>query len=145
MHMKDPALHAGTTEARLAPHWRHVGAFLGLTFSLTWLLDLAIYLRGGVGTPGMVTIAPLPAPPGLGPETFLILAAVQSVLLGPILGIIITFGDEYGWWGYLQQSGPTAARRGVDDALYHRSRRRPRLRRAPVRQCSAGGLHARAQ
>ncbi len=233
---KDTTTGAGG--AQLATNWRHVGAFLGLTFGLTWLLDLAIYLRGGLGASGMVTIlhfqmllpafsaivlglfdfpehpidrgraagrgrwfyyyfllltviyaagtlgvwltpgqeavmiaasmiplllsflgllmlivlrltagreamarfgltggsarywlifgvaiaawyvlqaalnaasglggaglAPLPAVPGLSPDLVLIVAAVQSVLLGPILGIIITFGEEYGWRGYLQ-------------------------------------------
>ena len=38
----------------------------------------------------------------MGSETFLILAAVQSVLLAPILAIVIAFGEEYGWRGYLQ-------------------------------------------
>jgi membrane protease YdiL (CAAX protease family) len=226
------------TDTSLAPNWRHVGAFLGLTFGLTWLLDLAIYLRGGLGTPGMVTIlqlqmllpafsaillgllffsespiyhgrpagrarwfyyyfllltviyalgalgvwlapaqgtitlvaaiipqllaflgllvlvvlrfaagreamarvwlawgnwrywllfglafvayyalqavlnayfglgqanlAPIIAPPGLSPDIFLIVGAVQSVLLAPILAIVIAFGEEYGWRGYLQ-------------------------------------------
>ena len=36
-----------------APNWRHVAVFLALTFGLTWLLNLAIYLRGGLGVPGM--------------------------------------------------------------------------------------------
>jgi membrane protease YdiL (CAAX protease family) len=226
------------TDNSLAPNWRHVGAFLGLTFGLTWLLDLIIYLRGGLGTPGMVTLlqlqmllpafsaivlgllffpespiyhsrpagrgrwfyyyfllltvvyalvglgmwlapaqgtvallaasglllaflgllalvvlrlvagreamarvwlawgnwrywllfglafvayyalqaalnayfglgqavlAPIIAPPpGLSLTTFLILAGVQSVLLAPILAIVIAFGEEYGWRGYLQ-------------------------------------------
>jgi hypothetical protein len=26
------------------PNWRHIGAFLDLTFGLTWLLDLTISL-----------------------------------------------------------------------------------------------------
>jgi membrane protease YdiL (CAAX protease family) len=222
----------------LALNWRHVGAFLGLTFGLTWLLNLAIYLRGGLGTPGMVSIlqfqmllpafsaillgllffpespiyrgrpagrgrwfyyyfllltliyalgamvvwlvpdqgtitvaaaiipqilaflgllvlvvlrfgagreamarvwlswgswryyllfglgfafyyvlqaalnaftglggaalSPPPAPPGLSPNLFLILAAVQTVLLAPVLAIVIALGEEYGWRGYLQ-------------------------------------------
>jgi uncharacterized protein len=226
------------TNSHSSPNWRHVGAFLGLTFGLTYLLDLAIYLRGGLSTPGMTTIlqlqmllpafsaillgvfffpespiyhgrpagrgrwfyyyfllltvvyaigalgiwlfpaqgtialavgiiplllsflglvvlivlrfaagreamarvglawgsgrywlllglaflifyplqallnayfglgpahlAPIPAPPGLSPIASLILGTVQSVLLGPILGIVITFGEEYGWRGYLQ-------------------------------------------
>lgn len=40
----------------LAPTWRQVGAFLGLTFGLTYLLDLVIYLRGGLATPRTVTV-----------------------------------------------------------------------------------------
>jgi membrane protease YdiL (CAAX protease family) len=32
----------------------------------------------------------------------LILTAVQSVLLAPILAIVIAFGEEYGWRGFLQ-------------------------------------------
>jgi membrane protease YdiL (CAAX protease family) len=222
----------------LAPNWRHVSAFLGLTFALTWLLDLAIALRGGLGTPGIVTVLQLqmllpafsaivlgllvfpespiyrgrsagagrwfyyyfllftlidavdamavwfarvptslasllaivpvllavpglvmlialrvatgaeamarvslawgswrdwllfglafvafyilqaalnaafglgqgrlalpPVPRGLDPTTFVIVATVQSVLLAPILAIVIAFGEEYGWRGYLQ-------------------------------------------
>ena len=219
------------------PDWRHVGAFLGLNFGLTWLLDLIIYLRGGLGIQGIVgalqlqmllpafsaiilgliffpespifyrnyagrgrwfyyyflfvtavyaigtlilwlspapeTIAilaaipqilaflgllvlivlrlaagreamarvwlawgnwryyllfgvaitayyifqavlnavfglspahpaPIPAPPGFNPTIFLIVGAVQSVLIAPILAIVIAFGEEYGWRGYLQ-------------------------------------------
>jgi membrane protease YdiL (CAAX protease family) len=226
------------THTNSAPNWRHVAAFLGLTFGLTWLLDLAIYLHGGLDTPGMVSVlqlqmllpafsaillgllffpespiyrrrpagrgrwfyyyfllltvvyalgalgawlapaqgtamvvaalvtqllaflgvlvlivlrlalgreamarvwlgggnwrywllfglgfvayyilqaalnaasglgggklAPVAVPPGLNPETFLILAGVQSVLLAPFLAIVIAFGEEYGWRGYLQ-------------------------------------------
>ena len=30
------------------------------------------------------------------------MGAVQSVLLAPILAIVIAFGEEYGWRGYLQ-------------------------------------------
>ena len=40
----------------VAPNWRHVVVFLGLTFGLTWLLNLAIELRGGLGAPGMGTV-----------------------------------------------------------------------------------------
>ena len=51
---------------------------------------------------GPVHPSPTAAPPGLNPTLFSILAAVQSVLLAPILAIVITFGEEYGWRGYLQ-------------------------------------------
>jgi membrane protease YdiL (CAAX protease family) len=227
-----------STEPQLAPDWRHVGAFLGLTFGLTWLLDLVIFLHGGLSAPGTITtlqlqmllpafsaiflgllffpespiyrkrdagrgrwfyyyflfltviyalgaigvwlapvqatitrlaaiiplllavlgllllvvlrltaggeamarvwlawgnwrywlffglaffayyvlqaalnaffglggahLSPLPAVPGLSPDITLIVGAVQTVLLGPILGIVIAFGEEFGWRGYLQ-------------------------------------------
>ena len=224
------------TELKPGPNWRHVGAFLGLTFGLTYLLDLAIYLRGGLAAPGTVTIlqlqmllpafsaillglfyfpespifhskavgrgrwfyyyylaltaiyafavlviwpatsqgagspfvviaqlvaylgllvliglrliagresmihvrltwgnwryyllglgfiafyvlqallngvfglgpinpAPLGVPSGLNPVTFLIVGGLQTVVLAPILAIVIAFGEEYGWRGYLQ-------------------------------------------
>jgi len=39
---------------------------------------------------------------GLSSNIFLELAGLQSVLLAPILAIVIAFGEEYGWRGYLQ-------------------------------------------
>ena len=225
------------TNTRFSPNWRHVGVFLALNFGLTWLLDLAVYLRGGLRIPGIVAalqlqmllpafsaivlglfifpespiyrdkpagrerwfyyyflllvliyalgtliiwlspsqstiavlasiplilaflgllilivlrltagreamksvwlawgswryylifgmaiviyyilqavlngvfglgsaqFAPIPAPPGFSPMAFLILGAVQSVLVAPILAIVIAFGEEYGWRAYLQ-------------------------------------------
>ena len=35
------------------PSWRQVGTFVALTFALTWLLNLAIFLRGGWPAPGL--------------------------------------------------------------------------------------------
>jgi membrane protease YdiL (CAAX protease family) len=224
-------------DTKFQTNWRHVGAFLGLTFGLTWLLDLAIYLRGGLRIPGIVAIlqlqmllpafsaivlglfffhespiyrkrdagrgrwfyyyfllltliyaigtlviwfspapgtiavlatiplilailgllllvilrlmaggeamrrvwlswgswryylifgmaiiayyvlqaalnavfnlgsaqlTPLPAPPGFNSAIFQVVGAVQTVLIAPILAIVIAFGEEYGWRGYLQ-------------------------------------------
>jgi membrane protease YdiL (CAAX protease family) len=34
-------------------NWPHVGWFLSLAFGLTWLADLALYLAGGLATPGV--------------------------------------------------------------------------------------------
>ena len=59
-------------EIHLTPNWRHVGAFLGLTFGLTWLLDLAIYLHGGLDTPGIVTVLQLQ----------MLLPAFSAIVLG---------------------------------------------------------------
>jgi uncharacterized protein len=35
-------------------------------------------------------------------NALLILLGVQTVILGPFLGLLIAFGEEYGWRGYLQ-------------------------------------------
>jgi membrane protease YdiL (CAAX protease family) len=41
-----------TTAAPVKPNWHQVAWFLGLTFGLTWLLDLTLYLNGGLTHPG---------------------------------------------------------------------------------------------
>lgn len=41
---------AGTQ--RPSVNWRQVAAYLGLAFGLTWLVDLVIYLNGGLASPG---------------------------------------------------------------------------------------------
>jgi uncharacterized protein len=33
------------------PNWHHVAWFLGLTFGLSWLVDLVLYLNGGLSNP----------------------------------------------------------------------------------------------
>ena len=37
-------------------NWPHVAWFLGLTFSLTWLLDLVLYLLGGLSNPAVLVL-----------------------------------------------------------------------------------------
>lgn len=51
---------------------------------------------------GGAQLALLPAPPGMTPELALVLGGIQTVVLGPFLGLILGFGEEYGWRGYLQ-------------------------------------------
>jgi CAAX protease family protein len=38
-----------TTQSKV--NWPHVASFLGLAFGLTWLVDLALYLNGGLTSP----------------------------------------------------------------------------------------------
>ncbi len=73
--------------------------FLGLAIVAYYVLQAALNAFLGLGG---AKLAPPPAPQGLSPSAFLILAVVQNVLIAPILAIIITFGEEYGWRGYLQ-------------------------------------------
>ncbi len=57
-----------TTDTNITPaetpvkqvNWKQVGAFLGLTFGLTWLLDLALFLNGGLKSPAALIIPPIP-------------------------------------------------------------------------------------
>jgi membrane protease YdiL (CAAX protease family) len=55
-----------------APRWRHIGVFLGLTFGLTWLVNLVMYLRGGIERPGAVTAL----------QFQMLLPAFSAILLG---------------------------------------------------------------
>lgn len=45
-----------STSIALKPNWSQVARFLGLTFGLTWLLDLALYLNGGLTNPSAALI-----------------------------------------------------------------------------------------
>jgi membrane protease YdiL (CAAX protease family) len=78
--------------------WRYYVSF-GLAIVAWYVLQAALNAVTGLGGS---QLTPLPAVPGLDSTAMLIVGAAQTVLLGPILGIVITFGEEYGWRGYLQ-------------------------------------------
>lgn len=46
-----PATPSEMARAALPVNWSHVVWFLGLTFGLTWLVDLVLYLTGGLANP----------------------------------------------------------------------------------------------
>lgn len=64
-----------------------------------YLLQAVLNAVTGLGTSQFV---PIPAPAGVSPTVMLVGGIVQSVLVAPILAIVIAFGEEYGWRGYLQ-------------------------------------------
>ncbi len=69
--------------------------FTGSQTILNWVFNLG----------EKVDLAPLlaqGAAAGMSATVFMIILTVQTVLLGPFLGLLITFGEEYGWRGYLQ-------------------------------------------
>jgi len=39
---------------------------------------------------------------GMSLPLMMTLATIQTLLIGPFLGLLVTFGEEYGWRGYLQ-------------------------------------------
>ena len=78
--------------------WRYWLLF-GLGFVAFYILQAALNAVSGLG---QATLVPLPVPPGTNPMVILVAGAVQSVLLAPFLAILLGFGEEYGWRGYLQ-------------------------------------------
>lgn len=70
--------------------------FMGLQPLLSWLfkmgkpVDLSILFAQSIAATGLTT------------PVLMVIVAVQTVILGPFLGLLITFGEEYGWRGYLQ-------------------------------------------
>jgi CAAX protease family protein len=70
-------------------------AFYGLQTLLNYGFKLGHVVDLNETLPQLAT-ANLPAP------VLILLAAVNMILIGPFLGLITTFGEEYGWRGYLQ-------------------------------------------
>ena len=62
--------------------------FLNYVFKLGQVVDLKAIPQ--------LAAASLPAP------ALLLIMALNTVIIGPFLGLIIAFGEEYGWRGYLQ-------------------------------------------
>lgn len=79
-----------------------------------WLLyGLGVILFCGVetllnyvfklGQPGdPATLYPPGSTASIPPMVLMVSTAFNMVIIGPLLGLIITFGEEYGWRGYLQ-------------------------------------------
>lgn len=71
--------------------------FAGLQTLLNWLFKMGQPVDlGGL-------LAQTPAP-GLSLNMLIALVTVQTLFLGPFLGLLVTFGEEYGWRGYLQSA-----------------------------------------
>jgi membrane protease YdiL (CAAX protease family) len=71
-------------------------ALSGLQTGLSWLFNMGktVDLAPLLAQPGM--------PAGMTPALLLVILVVQMLVTGPFLGLLITFGEEYGWRGYLQ-------------------------------------------
>lgn len=92
-------------------NWRQ-WVVMGVAFVAYYVLQVGLNAVFGLG---QGQLSPPPGlPGGMTPDVFYVVAAVQSVLLAPILAIVITFGEEYGWRGYLQtELFKLGRRRGV--------------------------------
>ena len=72
----------------------------GIGFILLYSLLTGLNALFGLGT--VPDLSAMVAQSGLPTDTFMIVGLFQSVIVGPFLGIVIAFGEEYGWRGYLQ-------------------------------------------
>ena len=75
-------------------------ALFGAGFLLFYLLQTLLNYLFGLGQP--VDVSPLARQAQMPESVFLTVAGVQTILVGPFLGLVIAFGEEYGWRGYLQ-------------------------------------------
>lgn len=67
-----PETPLDTAVTALPVNWSHVAWFLGLAFGLTWLVDLMIYLNGGLANPGATLLL----------QFQMLLPAFSAMLLG---------------------------------------------------------------
>ena len=80
-----------------------VGLYCGMTllnivFNLGEFVDVEEFMDAISGS-DPETAEQLAAIP---PAVFVFSVGIESLLLGPFMGLLITFGEEYGWRGYLQ-------------------------------------------
>jgi membrane protease YdiL (CAAX protease family) len=70
-------------------------AYAGLQTLLSWLFKM--------GQPvDLSSLYAQAALSGMTPPILMVVLAAQTIILGPFLGLLVTFGEEYGWRGYLQ-------------------------------------------
>jgi uncharacterized protein len=92
---KESFTRAGLTFGKVR-HWLIFSGILVLFYFSQAALN---YVFGLGSVPDLSALMPQVE---LTREMFLLITGVQTVLIGPILGLVIAFGEEYGWRGYLQ-------------------------------------------
>jgi uncharacterized protein len=70
-----PTTPSETTLNAARVNWPHVACFIGLAFGLTWLVDLVLYLAGGLANPGTMLLLQLQ----------MLLPAFSAMLLGTFI------------------------------------------------------------
>lgn len=82
-----------------AKTWLFLGLALVAFFGFQTWLNYAFKLGTLVD---LKTAFPQMAVSNLSPMALILSMALNAVVIGPFLGLIITFGEEYGWRGFLQ-------------------------------------------
>lgn len=97
---KDEFQRAGLKGGKLV-HYLLFGVAIVLVYYVMTFLNSLFELGQTADVNALMVQAGVPEgtiPPGL----FLLAVGFQNILLAPILGLLIAFGEEYGWRGYLQ-------------------------------------------
>lgn len=107
---REPFRQAGLAGGRLRD-WLFWGLMVVLFYALQTGLNALFNLGQAVDPAEAAASLGAAAMP---PMVFMIVAFIQTVLVGPLIGIPIAFGEEYGWRGYLQtQLVKLGKRRGI--------------------------------
>ena len=74
---------------------------------LVWLIVVAYFLlqvglNAIFGLGYQPDLSEMAASAGMTIPVLLVASMIQTVVVGPLLGLLIAFGEEYGWRGYLQ-------------------------------------------
>ena len=89
----------------------------GIAFVAFYALQAALnslLIKGAVRVDLGEVITQIGLPSSFSPPSFLLWMAVQTIVLGSLLGVLMAFGEEFGWRGFLQdQLFRLGKRRGV--------------------------------
>ncbi len=81
-------------------HWLLWGGCLVAFYGLTVGLNRLFNLGESADLPSLLQSLNIPGDVSTG--AFLLLVFAQTVIAGPLLGLVLAFGEEYGWRGFLQ-------------------------------------------
>ena len=79
--------------------WLIFGLGLVLFYAVQMLLNL-LFKLGTLVDPA--TVLPPQMTQGMSTPLIWLFGIINGILIGPLMGLTITFGEEYGWRGYLQ-------------------------------------------
>jgi membrane protease YdiL (CAAX protease family) len=96
---KEAFQRAGIAGGRFS-QWLVYGFGIVLYYGLTTALNMAFGLGKAVDIQAMLKSSPATA--AMPASVFILVSALQIVLVGPLLGLLLGFGEEFGWRGFLQ-------------------------------------------
>lgn len=83
-------------------YWVLFGIGFVLFYTIQTALNYLFRLGERVDIPEFLANLPSPQAQAMPPNTFLLITAIQAMLLAPFVALLLGFGEEYGWRGYLQ-------------------------------------------